>query len=29
MEEELPGWNITVGPREAAHLPGFLKDKYA
>jgi acetyl-CoA decarbonylase/synthase complex subunit gamma len=25
VEEELPGWNITVGPREAAHLPGFLK----
>jgi acetyl-CoA decarbonylase/synthase complex subunit gamma len=29
MEEELPGWNVIVGPREAAHLPGFLKDKYA
>jgi acetyl-CoA decarbonylase/synthase complex subunit gamma len=25
VEEELPGWNITVGPREAAHIPGFLK----
>jgi len=25
VEEELPGWSITVGPREAAHLPGFLK----
>jgi acetyl-CoA decarbonylase/synthase complex subunit gamma len=25
VEEELPGWKITVGPREAAHLPGFLK----
>ncbi len=25
VEEELPGWTITVGPREAAHLPGFLK----
>ena len=25
MEEELPGWTITVGPREAAHLPAFLK----
>jgi acetyl-CoA decarbonylase/synthase complex subunit gamma len=25
MEEELPGWKITVGPREAAHLPAFLK----
>jgi len=25
IEEELPGWNIIVGPREAAHLPAFLK----
>ena len=25
VEEELPGWTITVGPRESAHLPGFLK----
>ncbi len=27
MEEELPGWTITVGPREAAHIPAFLKSK--
>ncbi|WP_299980703.1 acetyl-CoA decarbonylase/synthase complex subunit gamma [Desulfobacula sp.] len=27
IEEELPGWTITVGPREAAHLPAFLKSK--
>ena len=27
VEEELPGWSITVGPREAAHIPGFLKEK--
>ena len=27
IEEELPGWNIIVGPREAAHIPGFLKEK--
>jgi acetyl-CoA decarbonylase/synthase complex subunit gamma len=27
MEEELPGCKITVGPREAAHLPAFLKSK--
>ena len=26
-EEELPGWTITVGPREAAHIPAFLKSK--
>ena len=26
MEEELPGWNIMIGPREAAHLPKFLKE---
>jgi acetyl-CoA decarbonylase/synthase complex subunit gamma len=25
VEEELPGWTITVGPREAAHMPGFLR----
>jgi acetyl-CoA decarbonylase/synthase complex subunit gamma len=25
VEEELPDWTITVGPREAAHIPGFLK----
>jgi acetyl-CoA decarbonylase/synthase complex subunit gamma len=25
VEEELPGWNIVVGPREAAHIPAFLK----
>jgi acetyl-CoA decarbonylase/synthase complex subunit gamma len=28
IEEELPGWNVIVGPREAAHIPGFLKEKY-
>jgi acetyl-CoA decarbonylase/synthase complex subunit gamma len=27
VEEELPGWSITVGPREAAHIPAFLKEK--
>ncbi len=26
LEEELPGWKITVGPREAQHIPGFLKE---
>jgi acetyl-CoA decarbonylase/synthase, CODH/ACS complex subunit gamma len=25
MEEELPGWTVTVGPREAAHIAGFLR----
>ena len=25
LEEELPGWSITVGPREAALMPAFLK----
>ncbi len=29
IEEELPGWTITVGPREAAHLPGFLRERFA
>jgi len=27
IEEEMPGWTITVGPREAAHIPAFLKSK--
>ncbi len=27
VEEELPGWTITVGPREAPHIPGFLKSR--
>jgi acetyl-CoA decarbonylase/synthase, CODH/ACS complex subunit gamma len=26
LEEELPGWEIVIGPREAAHLAPFLKD---
>ncbi len=25
LEEELPGWEIMVGPREAVDLPGYLK----
>ena len=25
LEEELPGWEIIIGPREAAHLPLLLK----
>ncbi len=25
LEEELPGWEIMVGPRESAHLPAYLK----
>lgn len=25
VEEELPGWQILVGPREAVDLPGYLK----
>jgi len=25
LEEELPGWEILVGPREGAHIPGYLK----
>jgi acetyl-CoA decarbonylase/synthase complex subunit gamma len=26
MEEELKGWTVSIGPREAAHLPKFLKE---
>jgi len=25
LEEELPGWEIRVGPREAVDLPGYMK----
>lgn len=25
LEEELPGWKVTVGPREASQIPKFLK----
>jgi acetyl-CoA decarbonylase/synthase complex subunit gamma len=27
LEEKLPGWKITVGPREANALPAFLKSR--
>jgi len=26
LEEELPEWTITIGPREAGHLPAFLRE---
>ena len=26
LEEELPDWEIIIGPREAAHIPAFLKN---
>jgi acetyl-CoA decarbonylase/synthase complex subunit gamma len=25
LEEELPDWKILIGPREAAHIPAFLR----
>jgi acetyl-CoA decarbonylase/synthase complex subunit gamma len=25
LEDELPGWEIVIGPREASHIPAFLK----
>ncbi|MCD6299827.1 MAG: acetyl-CoA decarbonylase/synthase complex subunit gamma, partial [Dehalococcoidales bacterium] len=25
LEEELPGWEVVVGPRDGAHIPAFLK----
>jgi len=28
MEEELPGWEIVIGPRDASLLPKFLKDNW-
>jgi acetyl-CoA decarbonylase/synthase, CODH/ACS complex subunit gamma len=29
MEEELPGWEIIIGPRDASLIPKFLKDRWA
>ena len=29
LEEELPGWDIKVGPREAVELPAFMKSVLA
>jgi acetyl-CoA decarbonylase/synthase complex subunit gamma len=26
LEEELPGWQIEVGPREASHIPAYLRN---
>jgi acetyl-CoA decarbonylase/synthase complex subunit gamma len=26
LEEELPGWEILIGPREAAHIPAYIKE---
>jgi acetyl-CoA decarbonylase/synthase complex subunit gamma len=26
LEEELPGWDVRVGPREAVDLPAFMKN---
>ena len=26
LEEELADWEIMVGPREAAHIPAYLKE---
>jgi acetyl-CoA decarbonylase/synthase complex subunit gamma len=26
LEEELPGWQVLVGPREGAHIPAYLKN---
>jgi len=28
LEEELPGWDINVGPREAVDLPNYLKTQW-
>jgi len=25
LEEELPGWEILIGPREGSHIPAYLK----
>ena len=27
MEEELPGWEVIIGPRDASLIPKFLRDR--
>lgn len=29
LEEELSGWEVAIGPREAAHIPAYLRQNYA
>lgn len=29
LEEELPGWEVAIGPREGAHIPAYLRQNYA
>jgi acetyl-CoA decarbonylase/synthase complex subunit gamma len=29
VEEELPGWSVKVGPREAVDIPRFMKEALA
>jgi acetyl-CoA decarbonylase/synthase complex subunit gamma len=29
LEEELPDWQIAIGPREGAHIPAYLRQNYA
>ncbi len=29
LEEELAGWQVAIGPREAAHVPAYLRQNYA
>jgi acetyl-CoA decarbonylase/synthase complex subunit gamma len=29
MEEELPGWEVIIGPRDASLIPKFLRDSWA
>jgi len=28
LEEELPDWEIAIGPREGAHIPAYLRQNY-
>jgi acetyl-CoA decarbonylase/synthase complex subunit gamma len=29
VEEELPGWEAMVGPREAVEIPSYLKNAWS
>lgn len=29
LDEELPDWEVSIGPREGAHIPAYLRQNYA
>jgi acetyl-CoA decarbonylase/synthase complex subunit gamma len=29
LEEEMAGWEIMIGPREASHITPYLKERFS